>query len=113
MINASDWDEAMKLLEESDDGLRAVPGASAYEDESGKVIYNMLDPMMGEFMGRCIGAVKKSGITAKGTGQFSILLGENQDSELSLDQFWTQFQKSQDQGIFGEVAEVAQGMVNG
>ena len=59
-------------------------------------------------MGRCIGEVKKSGIPAKGTGQFSILLGENQSNELQLDTFWTRFQESQDQSdlsiVFAELA---------
>ena len=99
------------LFGKQDDGLRAVPGAGVYADKTGKVVYNMLDPMMGQFMGRCVGAVKKSGIKAKGTGQFSILLGDDQSSELRLDDFWTEFQKSQDGSVFDKVAEAAQKMM--
>jgi hypothetical protein len=42
---------------------------------------------MQQFMGRCVGAIKKAGIAAKGTGQFSVLVGESR-TELRLDQFY-------------------------
>mgnify|MGYP001096594257 CR=1 FL=1 len=56
--------------------IEAVPGAlvASYE---GETIYNMLTPHMQQFLGRCVGAIKKEGIKAKGTGQFSILIGED------------------------------------
>jgi len=100
-----------KLFGKKKNGLRPVPGAGVYSDHSGKVVYNMLDPWMGKFMGRCVGAIKKSGIPAKGTGQFSVLLGENQQAELRLDHFWGRFQKSQDESIFEEVARAASDLV--
>ena len=68
--------------------LRAVPGATAYSTE-GKVAYNLLTPHMQQFMGRCIGAIKKAGIAARGTGQFSIVVGDHQ-SEIVLDRFYQQ-----------------------
>lgn len=92
-------------------GLRAVPRAAAYRSSDGKVVCNMLDPWMGKFMGRCVGAVKRAGIRAKGTGEFSILLGEDQKAELRLDEFWEEFQNSEDQGVFQKVADAAKGLV--
>src|SRR3954465_10228769 len=54
-------------------GLRAVPGAlSASDRVTGQVVYNLLTPHMQQFMGRCIGAIKRSAVTATGTGPFSI-----------------------------------------
>ena len=67
--------------------LRAVPGALAWSDSSGRVIYNTLTPHMKQFMGRCIGGIKRVGIAATGTGQFSVMVGE-QRAELRLDQFY-------------------------
>ncbi|MDB2687264.1 hypothetical protein N9Y42_08630 [Mariniblastus sp.] len=81
-----------KLFGGSDDAkpsseeLRSVPGAASYSID-GKVGYNMLDPMMQQFMGRCIGAVKKSGLRAGGTGQFSVSINDG-EHELILDEFW-------------------------
>ena len=71
----------------------------------------MLDPMMAQFMGRCIGAIKKTGIKAKGTQNFSILLGDDSDKELQLDEFWKRFQESQDEAILDAVAELVRRMV--
>ena len=42
---------------------------------------------MQQFMGRCVGAIKKAGIAAKGTVQFSIIVGETR-AELRLDKFY-------------------------
>jgi hypothetical protein len=67
--------------------VRAVPGALAYANHGGEVFYNLLTPHMQQFMGRCVGAIKKAGIAAKGTGQFSILVGESR-AELRLDKFY-------------------------
>jgi len=53
----------------------------------GRVIYNLLTPHMQQFMGRSVGAIKKAGLLAKGTGQFSVLVGE-QHAELHLDRFY-------------------------
>lgn len=94
-----------------EEGLRPVRGAGVYSDQGGKVVYNMLDPWMGKFMGRCVGAIKKSGIPAKGTGQFSVLLGEDQQAELPLDRFWERFQKSEDEEVFVEVAQAASELI--
>ena len=55
--------------------LRAVPGAGTCRGTDGKVIYNMLDPMMQQFLGRCVGAVKKAGIRAKRDGTVLDLAG--------------------------------------
>jgi hypothetical protein len=95
------------------EGLRAVPGAGVYESSDGRVVYNMLDPQMQQFMGRCVGAVKKAGIPAKGTGQFSILLGDDQRAELRLDEFWADFAKSEDAAVFERVAAAARTKVAG
>ncbi len=72
--------------------LKVVPGAAAVTHE-GKVIYNLLTPHMQQFMGRCIGAIKKTGIKAQGTGQFSILLVDKQ-VELPLEPFYTSNSRS-------------------
>ena len=76
------------------DGLRAVPGAMSYEAE-GRVLYNMLDPFMKKFMGRCIGAIKKTGVDARGTGQFSVSINGGAH-ELLLDTFWAKLQSQPD-----------------
>jgi len=100
-----------KLFGKKDEGLRPVPGASVFADSKGEVLYNMLDPTMGQFMGQCIGAAKRSGIKAKGSGQFSILLGDDGGQELALDRFWDRFQESHDQTVFDSVAELARRMM--
>ena len=87
--------------------LRPVPGAGVFRDTGGQVMYNLLDPVMQQFLGRCIGAIKKAGIRVKGTGSFSVLLGEDHKAELQLDQYWKEFCDSQDPGVFGRVAEAA------
>jgi hypothetical protein len=71
----------------SADHFKLFPGALSYTHQEGAVLYNLLSPHMQQFMGRCVGAIKKAGIAAKGTGQFSILVGER-GSELSLDKFY-------------------------
>ena len=102
-----------KAMAEPEEGLRPVPGSIAISDGDGKVVHNMLDPMMGQFMGRCTGAVKKAGIKAKGTGQFSIALGDGDGLELPLYPLWEQYQQSQDQQVFGTAVELAQRMTTG
>jgi hypothetical protein len=87
------------------DDLRPVPGALVAR-QGNRVIYNMLDPTMKKFMGQCIGAIKKANIRAKGTGQFSILLGENA-VELVLDDFWKEYAGSGDAAVFQKVVEAA------
>ncbi len=85
--NRLNGNQGKLILEESSDSpLRPIPGAAVVSRE-GKVIYNLLTPHMQQFLGRCIGAVKKAGIKAKGTGQFSILLGDTQ-KELRLEQYY-------------------------
>lgn len=101
------WGWLQRLIGATNRNLRAVPGASAYRDASGRVIYNMLDPWMQKFMGQCVGAIKKAGIRAKGTGQFSVLLGEDRSLELPLDEFWRDFAKSQDPAILDQVVVAA------
>lgn len=64
----------------------------------------MLTPHMQQFMGRCVSAIKRVGIAAKGTGQFSLLIGE-QRTELRLDQF---YQSSDAPAIIEEVVVEAQ-----
>lgn len=98
---------------EPDGGLRPIPGAGVYRDGGGQVMYNLLDPLMQQFLGRCVGAIKNRGIRAKGTGSFSILLGEDQKKEMQFDQFWKEFCDSQDGAIFGRVAEAAKESVGG
>jgi hypothetical protein len=69
------------------EGKRAVPGALVVGTAEGGVIYNLLTPHMQQFMGRCIGTLKRAGIRAKGTGQFSVLIGKR-ERELRLDRFY-------------------------
>ena len=88
--------------------LRAVPGALVAKAHNGQVLYNMLTPHMGQFMGRCVGAIKRAGIVAKGTGQFSILVGE-QERELRLDRF---YQPTDDPAILEQVVALARRMTN-
>jgi hypothetical protein len=95
------------ILEDlTDKNLRPVPGAAVMSHD-GKVIYNMLTPHMQQFLGRCIGAIKKVGITAKGTGQFSIVLGDTQ-IELPLEQF---YKPSDDPTIIDSVVAKAKELV--
>lgn len=96
-----------KATGNTDRHLRAVVGAGVYRRTDGQVIYNMLDPMMQQFLARCVGAIKKSGLRAKGTGQFSILLGDSQRHELRLDEFWARYAVGQDQEVFEDVVQVA------
>lgn len=93
----------------SSSGLRAVPGALVASDRAtGQVVYNMLTPHMQQFMGRCVGAIKRAGIAAKGTGQFSIMVGE-QRRDLRLDQF---YQPSDDPAIIEQVVAEARRITN-
>ena len=69
----------------------------------------MLDPAMQQFMGKCVGVLKKAGLKAKGTGQFSILIGENQ-CELNLDEFWAEFADKNDSNVFEKVVEAAKNL---
>lgn len=82
--------------------LRAVPGAAVMSHD-GKVVYNLLTPHMQQFMGRCVGATKRAGIKAKGTGQFSILIGET-EAELRLEEF---YEPSDNPGAIDSVVERA------
>jgi len=53
----------------------------------GEVVLNILTPHMQQFLGRCVGAIKKAGIKAKGSGQFSVLLNDGQH-EIHLTRFY-------------------------
>lgn len=97
-----------KMDVEGKPGLRAVPNAIV-ASKQGQVVHNMLDPWMQQFMGRCVGAIKKAGLRAKGTGQFSVKVGEAQ-AELRLDQFWAEYSKSQDSAIFERVVATAKAL---
>lgn len=99
-----------KLILEESPGktLRAVPGAAAVSHQ-GEVIYNLLTPHMQQFLGRCVGAIKKAGIKAKGTGQFSVLLGDAQ-AELRLDEF---YEPADDPAIVEKVVARARELVAG
>lgn len=46
-----------------------------------------MTPAMQEFMGRCIGRLKREGIAAKGSARFCILLGDD-ERELPLDKLY-------------------------
>ena len=87
------------------DEFRPVPGAMVVK-QGNRVVYNMLDPTMQKFMGQCVGAVKKASIRAKGTAQFSILLGE-EAVELNLDAFWKEYAHSGDAVVFQKVVDAA------
>jgi hypothetical protein len=94
--------------QQPDAGLREVPGALVARTLDGRVAYNILTPHMQQFMGRCVSAIKRSGIAAKGTGQFSILLGE-QRAELRLDQF---YQPTDDPTIVEQVVAESRRITN-
>ena len=84
-------------------GLKAAPGALvASHKRTGQVVYNMLTPHMHQFMGRCVGAIKKAGLKAKGAGQFSIIVGAN--SEVHLSEY---YQPSDDPTIVDHVVAEA------
>ena len=68
-------------------GLRPVGGAMVASTADGRVLYNMLTPHMQQFLGQCVGAIKRKGLKARGTGQFSILIGDQQE-ELALERFY-------------------------
>ena len=101
-----------KIFGGGESGLRKVPGATSASDESGRVVYNMLDPWMQKFMGQCVGALKKEGIKARGTGQFSIQLAEGGKEELRLDSFWSRYSKSQSASEFAEVVAEAKRLLS-
>jgi len=65
---------------------------------------------MQQFMGRCIGAIKKAGLRAKGSGQFSVIIGDA-GAELILDDYWQQFSATKDQAVFDRVVAAAKKMV--
>ncbi|HWB03220.1 MAG TPA: hypothetical protein VG796_09365 [Verrucomicrobiales bacterium] len=68
-------------------GRRGVPGALVARTSNGQAVYNMLTPHMQQFMGRCVSAIKRSGISARGTGEFSVIVGEK-GTEIRLDRFY-------------------------
>jgi hypothetical protein len=92
-------------------GLRKVPGASSASDAHARVVYNMLDPWMQRFMGQSVAALKKAGIRAKGTGQFSVRLGDDGQKELRLDAFWARYAKTQGAEEFDAVVAEARRMM--
>jgi hypothetical protein len=63
---------------------------------------------MQQFMGRCIGAVKRAGIAAKGTGQFSLLIGLS-GVELHLSEF---YQPTDDPELVEKVVAEARRIAN-
>jgi hypothetical protein len=90
-------------------GLRAVPGALVSQDKhTGQVVYNLLTPHMEQFMGRCIGAIKRTGVAAKGTGQFSVLVGDR-EFEIHLSEF---YQPSDDPALVEQVVAEARRITN-
>jgi hypothetical protein len=94
------------LGRDATEGIRAVPGAFVAK-QNGRVVYNMLDPTMQQFMGRCVGVVKRAGIRAKGTPQFSVLVGEA-GREILLDEFWARYAANGDEAVFADVVKAAQ-----
>jgi len=100
-----------RLFGKKEESLPRRAGAGECADDSGSAGHDILDPMMGHFMGRCIGAVRESGLKAEGTGGCSILLGGDGGPELALGPFWGRYQASQDEGVFASVVESAQRMM--
>lgn len=88
--------------------VRSVPGALVVSGNGGEVIYNLLTPHMQQFMGRCVGALKKAGISARGTAQFSLLVGERGE-ELMLDHH---YRPEDDPGAVARVVEAARALVS-
>src|ERR1043165_1122545 len=116
MAHRDRWAKAMlsflkRLFSGGDRGSRRVPAALSASDAHGRVVYNMLDPWMQKFMGQCVGALKKAGIKAKGTGSFSIRIGDDGKNELPLDSFWTRYKESQNSAeLDAVVAEAKRGL---
>jgi hypothetical protein len=81
--------------------LRAVPGALV-ASAGGNVVINLLDPHMQQFLGRCVGVLKKAGLRAKGTGQFSVRLDDR--VEIELDRF---YQRYDDPSVFDDLVAAA------
>jgi hypothetical protein len=72
----------------------------------------MLDPWMQRFMGQCVGALKKTGIKAKGTGSFSIRIGDEGEKELQLDRFWSRYADTQNSEEFNAVVSEAKRLLS-
>ena len=102
----------LKKLFGGNPGLRKVPGALSASDASGRTVYNMLDPWMQKFMGQSVAALKKAGIRAKGTGQFSVRLGDEGQKELPLDAFWSRYAKTQSSEEFDAIVAEARLLLN-
>jgi hypothetical protein len=106
-----DWFKKSKQAAGPSDGLSAVAGAGVYcvdhLPEQGHVACNLLDPEMQRFLGQCVGAIQRAGVQAKGTGQFSVLLGEELKAELPLDSFWRDFFRSRDPRVVDRVVQAA------
>jgi hypothetical protein len=81
--------------------LAPIEGALVWTSE-GQVVYNLLTPHMQQFMGRCIAETKKAGIQAKGTGQFSMIVGGS--AEVMLSEF---YQPDDDPRIIEQVVNAA------
>jgi hypothetical protein len=72
----------------------------------------MLDPWMQKFMGQCAGALKKEGIRAKGTRQFSLRIGEHGGKEIPLDKYWARYPKTQDTSEIDAFVAAAKHLLN-
>jgi hypothetical protein len=102
-----DWFKKAKPAADPSDGLRAVAGAGVYRTEQGQVAYNLLDPEMQRFLGQCVGAIQRAGVHARGTGQFSVMLGDDPKVELPLESFWRDYSRSRDPRIVDRVVQAA------
>src|SRR5262249_32111904 len=85
-------------------------GALVYQNQhTSQVAYNLLTPHMQQFMGRCIGAIKKTGVSVKGTAQFSVLINPK-EKEIHLSQY---YQPDNDPAHVERVVAAAKGLLGG
>ena len=91
--------------------LRAVPEAIVFRDDFGEVTLNIIQYEAQLFMNMFIGVIKKHGMPAKGTAQFSVLLGEGLKWELFLDDIWANFRIYKDPNYLGNAAQLAVGEI--
>ena len=91
--------------------LRAVPGAIVFRNDLGQVTSNIIEYKAQLFMRMFIGVIKKQGMIAKGSGQFTVLLGEGFKWELFLDDIWENYQANMDPDYLDYAAQLVVGEI--
>lgn len=89
--------------------VRPVPGAYVISYE-GRVVGNMLSQPMQQFLGRCIAAVKRANVAAKGTNEFAVYLSDA-NVKLPLDKYWKAYLEDENVEVFQQVVAEARRLV--